>query len=138
MADGVKGVAGGLMTLLLIGGVITLKVMRAQDRAERRAQREAAHVADKAQWKPHALEMMQQAPDAKGVGDYLAWGVEAYHDEVVDEASSGPEYRDMLIDAIFERARQDGREDVTRSLEKVRTAAMLADAETWWELRKKK
>jgi hypothetical protein len=137
MADGGKGAVGGVISLLAIGGVIYLKVLKADARAERRAERDAAHVADKAQWKPHALEMMKQVPDAKGCGDYLAWGVEAYHDAVADLASSGREYRDLLIDAIFERARQDGREDVTRSLEKVRSAVIGLDPDTWWQIRRK-
>lgn len=142
-ADGVKGVVGGIFTLAVVAGVIYLKVVKAQNRAERREARDAAFEADHSLWKSHALDMMKQAPDAKGIGEYLAWGVETYHGEADEEAmssfiSDGAAYRDALIEKIYERARKDGREDVTRSLDKVRTMAKLADPDQWWVIQKKK
>ncbi len=112
-ADGVKGVVGGIFTLAVVAGVIYLKVVKAQNRAERREARDAAFEADHSLWKSHALDMMKQAPDAKGIGEYLAWGVETYHGEADEEAmssfiSDGAAYRDALIEKIYERARKDG------------------------------
>lgn len=136
-ADGAKGVLGGIVGLAVVAGIIYLKFERSERRAERREQRQVAAAADEAEWKPHALEMMTQAPDVKTAGEYLAWGVEAYHEDAAADASSGPEYRDALIDLIYERAKQDGREDVTRSLDKVKTMAKLAKPETWWQIKRK-
>jgi hypothetical protein len=136
-ADGIKGIVGGIFTLAVVAGVIYLKFQRAEARAERREQREIAALVDMSGWKPHALDMMKQAPDQKTAGEYLAWGVETYHEDATEDAGSGPEYRDALVDLIYERARQDGREDVTRSLDKVKTMARLAKPETWWEIKKK-
>src|SRR5262245_33043320 len=106
-SNGGKGVVGGLVSLCVVGGLIYLRVMRAQDRADRRHQQDAAFESDHRLWKSHALEMMKNAPDAKGVGDYLSWGVETFHDEADAEAMDsmvpdGAAYRDILITKIYD------------------------------------
>ena len=141
--SGIKGVLGGLVSIAVIGGIIYLKVMRGESRSERHAAREAKVEADVATWKSHALDMIQQVPDAKGLAEYLTWGVNTYHAQAEQEAldafvSSGSAYRDILIGKIYERARTDGREDVTRSLDKVKTMAKLAPADAWWNIDPKK
>jgi hypothetical protein len=64
-------------------------------------------------------------------------GGATYHKEAREEAESnftptGATYRDILITKIFERARADGREDITKVLDKLRVQAKLADPDTWW------
>src|SRR5262245_8910672 len=109
-SNGAKGIFSGLVSLAVSGGGIYFRLMRAEDRAERRHQQDAASEADHRLCKSHALDMMKNAPDAKGVGEYLAWGVETFHDEAdADTMDSmvpdGASYRDILITKIYDRAK---------------------------------
>ena len=134
---------GGLVAVALVIGGGYLRFQRMQARHERMDRNQAAAAAEHEEWKGHALDMMNQASASKPIREYLVWGVETYHAEARAEtedsfAPSGPAYRDLLITKIFDRARTDGREDITRLLEKSRIQAKLADPDTWWILDPKK
>jgi len=131
-----KGVVGGVVVGVGALVMVGLRIHRAELRSERYDRQNMQAEADFAEWQPHMLHLMAQAPDQKRIGEYLVWGVNAFHDEVASAHSgnSGTAYRDAMIDRIFAHAYGEGREDIQRSLTKMRTYVKLSDQDTWWEL----
>lgn len=132
-----REVIGGIGALIAVCAVIGVRWQRAEMRAERRAQVETQRDENREGAKDRMLHLMSQAPDQKRVGEYLVWGVNIFHDEVVESLPyfDGVEYRDGIINRIFSHAQSSGREDIQRCLEKLRTYVQLSDQETWWELK---
>lgn len=140
------GVAGGLVVVVLIGVRFYLRM----ERYERRSQ--PTVIVDDSTKIPetlesdsltHAHELMDKAPNADRVGQYLHWGVRTYHDAAwkktseafVGATSTG--YRDALFDLMVERATKDGRTEELQSLQKVKVASVAA-GESWWDVKLKK
>lgn len=135
--SGAKAV-GGLVGILIVGGLVGARAyfrwerMKARDQAqmERETTRPPEFLA-------HAHELMDQAPDAKTIGPWLHAAVETNHQAALDESGLlSTKYRDAIIRLVFEQGQKEGREDVMRSMEKLRTHAVFA-GEEWWKLNRK-
>lgn len=131
-----REVVGGIAAIIGVAAIIGLRVYRMEMRAERREQVEVHRDMLRELSKDRMLQLMAQAPDQKRVGEYLAWGVNSFHEEIDGSIESfvGVDYRNAMIDRIFTHAQGEGREDIQRSLDKLRRYVLLSDAEKWWEL----
>ncbi|CAG1007903.1 hypothetical protein PHYC_03493 [Phycisphaerales bacterium] len=129
---------GGFVAVLVVGGLLAAKVYYRYERVKQRDQRQFERETTRPpEFLAHAHELMDQAPDAKTIGPWLHTAVEENHDAALEKANlSSTGYRDAIIQLVFDKGQREGREDVMRSMEKVKTYAILA-GEEWWKLKRK-
>lgn len=129
---------GGFVGLLVVGGLIAAKTYFRYERVKARDQAQIERETTRPpEFLAHAHELMDQAPDARTIGPWLHAAVESNHQAALDESGLlSTNYRDAIIRLVFEQGQKEGREDVMRSMEKLKTHAVLA-GEEWWKLKRK-
>jgi hypothetical protein len=143
------GATGGIAGVLVVAALIGARIYSRIQRHERQSQPvvlvdDSTKVPEtlEADSLAHAHELMDLAPNAERVGQYLHWAVRTHHQQAwakTSEAFVGATatgYRDALFDLMLERAAKDGRTEEATALEKVKAASKAA-GESWWDVKKK-
>jgi hypothetical protein len=135
---------GGVLGVILLCGWVYLKFERAAARAERNgdisysSSEERDNAANLLVLKTHAYELMEQCGAQSATKAYLAWGVDTYHEEAVDQAgrleTDGVLYRNAMMRLVLDRAKADQRTDVVKAMATLESGIKKAKPETWWQI----